>query len=231
MAIKFDQLLEALDPSLDEYLDESLNEDFSEDNIDYIGERLSRHIRRNGWDSFFDYPALAVRDNSENNRHFVVKSNKNSIIITDEDNKPIYSHELNSNNDLKTIVNEAAKEIIKNVKRFKIVHVNESLNETKLNEAFNINDSFKFDSDRDTVNFIDKLENYFTKKGINTYSSYDMASNLWKINIDKKEFVLTISDPVFHLYAINNNRSLHDWRNMDYDDLLEDCVYAIESNL
>jgi hypothetical protein len=89
--------------------DEFLDEDFSEDNIDYIGERLSRYIRRNGWDSFFDYPVLAVRDNSGNNRHFVVKSTKNSIIITDGDYKPIYSHELKSKNDLKTIVNEAAK--------------------------------------------------------------------------------------------------------------------------
>ena len=115
--------------------DEFLNEEFSEDSIDYIGERLSRYIRRNGWDSLFDYPALAVRDNNGNNRHFVIKSTKNSIIITDEDYKPIYSHELKSKNDLKTIVNEAAKEIIKNVKRFKIVHVNESLTESKLNES------------------------------------------------------------------------------------------------
>lgn len=141
MAIKFDELLEALDPSLDEDFwgsgkDEFLHENFSEDNIDYIGEILSRYIRRNGWDSFFDYPVLAVRDNNGNNRHFVIKSNKNSIIITDEDYKPIYSHELNSNNDLKTIFNKAAKEIIKNVKRFKIVHVNETC-EKELKEDLN----------------------------------------------------------------------------------------------
>lgn len=111
----------------------------------------------------------------------------------------------------------------------KLLHEKEK-NES-LNEAFNINDSFKFNSDKKTIDFISKLENYFIKKGINAYSAYDMASNLWKINIDKKEFVLTISDPVFHLYTTNNNRPLHNWSNMYYDDLLKDCIYAIESNL
>ena len=205
--------------------DEFLDEDFSEDNIDYIGERLSRYIRRNGWDSFFDYPVLAVRDNSGNNRHFVVKSTKNSIIITDGDYKPIYSHELKSKNDLKTIVNEAAKEIIKNVKRFKIVHVNESLNESMTKEELQtrkyivsylsrnypkiaslLNDfDFKLTEDPDTTGYVDLNTKHVV---LNRNLSMDNAIKSILNPLRRKYFRQALKDPDFIQQMKDENKEI-----------------------
>ena len=257
MAIKFDELLEALDPSLDEYLDESLNEayetdieikakpedpynanekvisrpedpyytgndeflneDFSKDNIDYIGERLSRYIRRNGWDSFFDYPAVAVRDNSGNNRHFVVKSIKNSIIITDGDYKPIYSHELKNKNDLKIIVNEASKEIIKNVKRFKIVHVNESLNEDDIYES-KLNESSQNKKDE------------FFRYCLSNDMDYELICDILVDNLDDK----TLSSIMNNMKEYNDftiDESLNEakyWNNKQNTEFYNDIRYKVD---
>lgn len=54
MAIKFDQLLEALDPSLDEYLDESLNEGFwdSGKEFDEFISLLNTEFDNSGWNTW-----------------------------------------------------------------------------------------------------------------------------------------------------------------------------------
>lgn len=191
---------------------ESLNEDFSEDNIDYIGKRLSRHIRRNGWDSFFDYPALAVRDNSGNNRHFVVKSNKNYIIITDEDYKPIYSHELNSNNGLKTIVNEAAKEIINNVKRFKIVHVNESLNESMTKEELQTKKYI------DVQQHIDSVINFLADHE----QAWEDCCNYFKLNPDDEDALYQIDPAELEDWIWDHRGLYHDLERYLSEGLNED---------
>lgn len=186
MAIKFDELLEALDPSLDKF----------EEDLDSMWIIIPTERR---------YDDLTADDYFKFAKEYGTFNNQKDCFDK---------------------IEELAPDRWDAFIPMRIEGVNESLN-----EAFNINDSFKFNSDKKTIDFISKLENYFIKKGINAYSAYDMASNLWKINIDKKEFVLTISDPVFHLYTTNNNRPLHNWSNMYYDDLLKDCIYAIESNL